>query len=123
MTLKVLDTVREIKVPLLRCSVLLFTDREQVKQFEQLNGGIDDKLSVWDGSLGFVSHILDSSDGSNCFMIFIREASHLVVVHECSHMVTMIMKYCGIDCDEMRSRILEHLFKKVCKAVVLECLG
>lgn len=117
------ESVRYIKIPLLRFGILLFTDREQVEQFEQLNGGIDDKLSVWDESLGFVSHILDSGDGSHCYMMFIRQPDHLVVVHECSHMVTMIMSYCGIECDEMRARLMERLFKKVCKAVGLECLG
>jgi hypothetical protein len=117
------ESVRYIKIPLLRFGILLFTDREQVEQFEQLNGGIDDKLNVWDESLGFVSHILDSGDGSHCYMMFIRQPDHLVIVHECSHMVTMIMNYCGIECDEMRARLMEHLFKKVCKAVGLECLG
>ena len=122
MTLKVLDTVREIKVPLLRCSVLLFTGRHQVEHLEDENG-MTGKLELWDSSFGAVSHVSNSDNGSNYFMMFIRQADHLVVVHECSHAVTMLMKYCGIECDEMRSRILEHLFKKVCKAVGLECLG
>lgn len=123
MALQIPKGVRDINVPLLRFGIHLFLDRAQVEKFAELNSGLGDKLALWDGSLGAVSHIFNEATGQHHYIMFIRQADHLVVLHECSHMVTMIMSYCGIECDEMRSRILEHLFKKVCKAVGLECLG
>lgn len=123
MALQIPKGLRDINVPLLRFGILLFTDREQVEKFAKLNSGLEDKLALWDSSLGAVSHIFNETTSQHHYIMFIRQPDHLVIVHECSHMVTMIMSYCGIECDEMRARLMEHLFKKVCKAVGLECLG